>query len=125
MGSIVAVLSRSGQPDSAAARRMLEAAPHRGDMFELAVRDNVVLGISNSSDNQDAVLSCGTLSVAFTGQLDNARQLGHYLADLGYAPASSHPAAVVASAFQAYGPDAPGRMRGAFAACVTDGRQVW
>jgi asparagine synthase (glutamine-hydrolysing) len=104
---------------------MLEAAPHRGTVFELAPRRNVVLGVATSNGTADAALSSGELSVAFTGQLDNARELRRELVDQGYTPASPSPADIVASAFQAYGTDAPGRMRGAFSACVTDGQQVW
>ena len=75
MSSIAVVVSRSGVPDSVVVRRMLEASPHRGDVFELTVCGHVALGISHFTEEPSAYLSCGDLSVAFTGQLDNGRQL--------------------------------------------------
>lgn len=126
MGSIVAILSRSGPPDPAAVRRMLAASPHRGMVFDLRVCNDAILGTSNPADCVDSTIaSCGELSAAFSGKLDNAPELARQLADAGFPPASRNAADIVVSAFRAFGAEAPGRLRGVFAAVLTDGRRMW
>lgn len=126
MGSIVGILTRSGPPDAAAARRMLAASPHRGIAFDFREVDNAILGTSNASDLSDAAISArGPITAAFCGKLDNAPELARDLTAAGFAPVSTGPADVLVSAFQAFGPGAPNRLRGTFAAIVTDGRRMW
>ena len=126
MGSVVAILSKSGTPDGGAARRMLSASPHRGSAFDVRVCGNAVLGISNTLDFVDSMISGGgKFTAAFSGQLDNGPQLTARLVAAGCPPASTNPADILSAAFLAFGPDAPGHMRGVFAGVVTDGRQMW
>src|SRR6266542_3909945 len=126
MGSIAAILSRSGPPDAGAARRMLAASPHRGCVFDLRTCRDVILGVSNRSDAVDSAISTrGDLTAAFCGTLDNALQLTRDLTAAGFPPASSSVADIVVSAWRAFGSDAPNRLRGIFAGIVTDGRQLW
>ena len=126
MGSIAIVLSTSGPPDLDAVRRMLAAAPHRGPETDVRVVGCVALGVCNQADHIDSTAAtAGAYTGVFAGTLDNAKELACTLADAGHVPASTNPADVMTSAFQAFGPDAPNRFRGAFAGVVTDGRQVW
>ncbi len=126
MGAIVAVLARTIPCDLAIARRMLAAAPHRGADLAVSVCGNCVLGVSNKADFSDSRISTeGPTMAAFSGKLDNATDLATLLTKAGHAPMSANPADVVVSLFNAFGPDAPNRMRGVFAGIVTDGRLVW
>jgi asparagine synthase (glutamine-hydrolysing) len=126
MGSIVAILSRTSRPDPDGARRMLAVSPHRGSDVLMRVCGNTVLGVSNEPDFIDCVLSAeGEFNAVFSGQLDNAAELAKIFAASGVQAVSTNPADVVVSAFRAFGPDAPNRMRGVFASVVTDGRRMW
>ena len=127
MGSIVALLSRSGPPDPATIERMLAAAPHRGGMFEVRTCSNAILGTSNPPDLVDSSISTPGqgLSAAFSGRLDNAREVAHQVASAGFPAVSENPADIVVAAFRAFGEETPARLRGVFAVVVTDGRRVW
>lgn len=126
MGSVIALLSRSGAPDATVARRMLSAAPHRGAAVDLRVCESAILGVSNTVDRTDSVISAeGGIIAAFSGSLDNAADMSRRAAAAGFPPVSSNPADIVVSAFRAFGPDAPNHLRGVFAGVVTDGRRMW
>ena len=127
MGSIAAILYRSGStPDVADARRMLAAAPHRGSEFDTRICKSVVLGVSKRTGANDATMSVeGDITAAFTGSLDNASELSRQLTAAGFHPVSPAAADIVVSAFRAYGADAPNRLRGTFAGVVTDGQHLW
>ncbi|TMI98856.1 MAG: hypothetical protein E6H01_11855, partial [Bacillati bacterium ANGP1] len=125
---MIAILGKAASPppELALAREMLAAAPHRGSCTTLRVLGNCVLGVANRPDSADATLSSeGPLVAALSGRLDNAAELHQALTAAGSPPESSADADVVVAAFQAFGLDAPNRMRGCFAGIVTDGRAVW
>ena len=126
MGSLAAMLTRSARPDPAWIDRMLAASPHRGaDVSHWAYGD-AILAVSNQPDHIDSTLSiAGELGAVFSGRLDNTGELAKAVTALGFPPTSTKPADILVSAFRAFGPDAPERMRGEFAAVVTDGRQMW
>jgi asparagine synthase (glutamine-hydrolysing) len=126
MGSIVAILARTIPIDMTIARRMLAAAPHRGSEFAVTLCGRCVLGASYKAESVDSTISSGgRLMAAFAGKLDNAEDLTTLLTRTGQAPKSGNPADIVVSLFEAFGADAPNRMRGVFSGIVTDGRQVW
>ncbi len=126
MGSIVAILARTIPADETVARRMLSAAPHRGSAMAVCVCGNAVLGVSNKADFSDSNVSTeGLTMAAFSGKLDNAADLTMLLTKTGHPPISAQPADVAVSMFEAFGPDAPNRMRGVFAGIITNGRQIW
>jgi asparagine synthase (glutamine-hydrolysing) len=105
---------------------MLAASPHRGAAFDLRICQNAIFGTSNAAEFADAAISSSAeLMAAFCGKLDNAAELARDLTAAGFPPVSAGPADVVVSAFRAFGPDAPNRLRGVFAAIVTDGRRIW
>jgi asparagine synthase (glutamine-hydrolysing) len=125
MGALAALLSRVGPPDLAKARRMLEAAPHRGEELELREHGDAILGVSNRPDQVDSSLSRdGDLVSAFSGTLDNATELIRELEGGAHPPRSADPADIVVSAFREWGEHAPSRLRGVFASVVSDGRSV-
>ena len=96
MGSIVAVLSRSGPADTQAVRRMLAAAPHRGPAVDLCTSGNAIVGTSNPLDAVDSVLStAGEFVAALSGRLDNAPELACELTKAGFPPASNSGADVL------------------------------
>ena len=122
MGSIVAILSRSGPPKTEHAQRMLEAAPHRGSENSVRVCGHCVLGVSNQSGFRDAAISsAGSTAVVLRGNLDNAPELSATLRDRGYSVESSNPADVAVATFACYGAEAPAHMRGDFSGIFTDG----
>ena len=123
---MIAMLGRSAPPDPGLARRMLAAAPHRGSCVMLRALGNCVLGVANRPDFVGATVSTeGAVVAALSGRLDNAAELHRLLTATGSPPASPADADVVVAAFQAFGPDAPNRMRGMFAGIVTDGNTIW
>ena len=104
---------------------MLAAAPHRGTGHETLAHGDVLLGVATRPDHADAWLAGGDgLSVALAGSLDNEDELRTLAAERA-APADVNPATLVLTAFRMWGEDAPGRLRGRFAAAVTDGSTVW
>jgi asparagine synthase (glutamine-hydrolysing) len=119
VGSIVVVHS-AGPAEPAAVERALRAAPHRGDQLEIDVRDGIGLGISNAPGLVDAwAASRDGKTVILTGSLDNLAEL-----DTEVGRAEQGPAETVLAAFETWGAEAPGRLRGVFAGAWTDGREV-
>jgi hypothetical protein len=101
---------------------MLDAAPHRGGHQQVREHGAVALGVSQDDEVADASISTGNgLVAAFSGRLDNAADLRQQLAAHGRAAAGETPADVVEEAFRVWGEGAPARLRGQFAAAVTDG----
>lgn len=101
---------------------MLEAAPHRGRRCTVDTIGQVAVGINNDPDWRTASLARGDgRLVAFAGALDNRGELADELRRTGHPPAGAAAADVVLAAWDAWGPDAVGRLRGSFAGVVTDG----
>src|SRR5215831_1294327 len=120
---MIAILGKTSVPDSAQARQMLAAAPHRGSCTTLRELGNCVLGIATRPDFVDASISMeGPMIAALSGRLDNAAELQRELTGLGIPPASPAAADVVVAAFKAFGWEAPRRMRGVFSGSVSDGK---
>ena len=116
MGSIAVVHHARSAPDGAAVERALRAAPHRGDALDVRTLGAVSLGISNAPELTDAwIASDDGRAAVVTGTLDNADELGLDGGD---------PAAQVLAAFDAWGEDAPARLRGVFSGGWTDGTKL-
>ncbi len=120
MGSI-AVVHSAGPAEGTAVERALRAAPHRGDELEVVGSGRAVLGVSNAPGLLDAwaVAENGKAAV-LTGTLDNRAEVEAAL-DL---PGTDSPAATVLAAFEAWGVEAPARLRGVFAGAWTDGTEL-
>src|SRR5438105_6589141 len=128
MGSLAARLVRAGPVEPGRVSRMLEAAPHRGHRHTVREHGSAVLGVSaHEGAVDDASISSGNgLVAAFSGVLDNRDELIRELAGAGHPPPGGDTAAdVLEAALRAWGDAAPGRLRGQFAAAVSDGRQLW
>ncbi|HEX2046097.1 MAG TPA: asparagine synthase-related protein [Gaiellaceae bacterium] len=128
MSALAAVLASAG-PDSAAVARMLRAAPHRGTDLEVAVHGDWALGVANPSEPgawREGSLAAGPrLAVAAVGALDDAEALSDELTRAGVEPTGLSPAALILAGWDAFGEHLPARLRGVFAAVVTDGRRAW
>jgi asparagine synthase (glutamine-hydrolysing) len=123
---VIAILGKETPPDESLARKMLAAAPHRGQSVTLRTLGNCILGVANRADRVDSRISSeGTIIAALSGRLDNAVELHRTLSAGGTPPVSPTDADIVVAAFRAFGADAPNSMRGAFAGIVTDGSNVW
>src|SRR5205085_3581729 len=84
------------------------------------------LGVSTDPTRPDAGLTTSAgLAVAFTGVLDNRSELAAEFGLVGPDAAPATAADVILTAFRLLGEKAPNRLRGAFAAVVTDGRHAW
>jgi asparagine synthase (glutamine-hydrolysing) len=126
MGSLAARLSWVGSAEPERVHRMLEASPHRGSLVQVREHGAAVLGVSRQPDRDDASISAGNgLVAAFSGRLDNRSEMEHRLAAHGRLPADASAADVVEAAFRVWGEQAPGLLRGQFAAAVTDGERMW
>jgi asparagine synthase (glutamine-hydrolysing) len=116
VGSIAVVRHTRPDPEGDAVERGLRAAPHRGEELDVRTVGAVSLGTSNAPDLHDAWLAADDGRVAIvTGTLDNASELGLDGDD---------PAAAVLAAFDAWGDEAPVRLRGVFAGAWTDGARL-
>ena len=115
MGSIAVVHHTSATPDGGAVERALRAAPHRGEELDVRTVGSVSLGVSNAAELRDAWLaSADGHAAVVTGTLDNAAELG----------LAGDPAVAALAAFDAWGEDAPARLRGVFAGAWTDGTKL-
>ena len=124
VGAVVAFARHAGLGDVSVGERMLAAAPHRGAHTAMHALGRCVVGVSRRTDSREAALAVGgDLVAGFAGCLDNAVPLAEALClDK---QSGVHEADVVLAAFRAWGPAAPSRLRGAFAAVVTDGHRLW
>lgn len=126
MGAVALHLSRAGPPDVEVTRRMLAAAPHRGDERNVETLGQVVLGVTNEPDWITATLARDEeYAVAFCGTLDNEAELRKQLRRAGVpGPAAATPAATFLALFRHLDVEAVPRLRGKFAGAVTDGRYI-
>jgi asparagine synthetase B (glutamine-hydrolysing) len=104
--------------------RMVAAAPHRGDRVDMVQEGSwAVAAITHPDQPEAAIAREDGWAVAFTGRLENAAEvIAALMADR---TASIAPAHVVLMGFRRWGEAAPLRLRGPFAAVVTDGRTAW
>jgi asparagine synthetase B (glutamine-hydrolysing) len=129
MGSLAVFLARA--PDAAAAGaaervgRALAAAPHRGTDRRVLTRGRCALGVSSSEASDAWLADEDDLAGALSGVLDDQERLAKELALSGRPAAELQPASLLLAAWRAWGEGAPSRLRGVFAATVTDGTQVW
>lgn len=123
---MIGVLGRGAPPDEGIARRALAAVPYPVPDLRLLRLGDALLGIATRPDFVDESLSCaGDLIAAISGRIDNAADLARELTAAGTPPRSDADADVLVALVRARGPLAWNRLRGAFAALVTDGRTLW
>jgi asparagine synthase (glutamine-hydrolysing) len=128
VSAFAAVLAPTGA-DSAAVERMLAASPHRGTDIELATHGVWALGVANPSEpeawREASLATTSRLAVSWVGALDNATDFAAELARHGGPPCGDTPADLVLAGWEAFGEGLPARLRGVFAAVVTDGQRAW
>ena len=128
MSALAAALGPDGRHRDAV-KRMLAASPHRGTDVELLTHGAWSLGVVNSGEpgawREGSLAGGPRFAVACVGVLDNAGDLRAELARRGIRHRDRTPAELVLAAWDAFGAQLPARMRGVFAAVVTDGRQAW
>jgi asparagine synthase (glutamine-hydrolysing) len=125
MGAIAAILFRERTTDAGAARAMIAASPHRGDLGHIVTIGRAVLAATEAGEPQDASLwSDGKLAVAFAGSLDNSDDLVRDL-DLQVPHGPVDSAATVGAAFRALGDRLPERLRGIYSCVISDGEALW
>jgi asparagine synthase (glutamine-hydrolysing) len=123
VGALAVVLRFGNAADEEAAGRMLLASPHRGEPVATASVGGAALGVSHTAELDDASLaSDADLAVVCNGDLDNLDELA---IELGLPSHGITPARVFLEAFRRWGDAASDRVRGPFAAVVTDGRTLW
>lgn len=125
VGSIVAVLTADGRPDAGLAEKMIAAAPHRGGRLEVITHGATAVGTSWSDVRADtSVAATDGIAVVFSGVMDNLPELA---AEVGPATegVSLTPAQVLARLYERHGDDTPKRLRGVFAAIVSDGGRLF
>lgn len=130
MGAIAVFLSALHDDPSVVATRMIDAAPHRGTEVQTLVLGRCAMAArtGNHAEPDAWVGVHDGLAVAFTGSLDNAVDLARDL----WPDGSGHAAAggsidiakLLAAAFHRFGAELPARMRGVFAAGISDGHSV-
>jgi|tagenome__1003787_1003787.scaffolds.fasta_scaffold20954337_3 asparagine synthase (glutamine-hydrolysing) len=126
MGALAARLVRTGPAEPQPVRRMLEAAPHRGTVHSVHSSGSAALGVAAHEDRTDAWISTHNgLIAAFYGRLDNTLELVRDLIAAGHPDPGPSPADVLKGAWRAWGEAAPSKLRGQFAAAVTDGERLW
>jgi asparagine synthetase B (glutamine-hydrolysing) len=126
MGAVVAQLRFGGPPNADTLRDMLAITPYRGTIQQILIHGACVLGIAYAEDWRNAsIASKGDLAVAVEGTIDNIDDLSRELVGSVAPRTAEAPAELLIAAFRAYGQDTPARLRGVFAAVVTDGSSLW
>lgn len=126
MGAIAAHLAATAPPSARAVETMAEAVPHRGTRVSTLLHGRCALACVAPDHVDDADLAVADgIAAVFTGVLDNAAELTRELARHGPDPGAGSPAALVAAGYRAWGEDLPRRLRGIFAAVVTDGTRAY
>jgi asparagine synthase (glutamine-hydrolysing) len=109
--------------------RMLAASPHRGTEIQVATHGAWSLGVANPTEpdawREASVASTSRLAVCWVGALDNAADLSAELARRRGPPGGDTPAELVLAGWETFGEGLPARLRGVFAAVVSDGQRAW
>jgi len=123
LAAVGAVLASAGEVDRAVVKRMLAAAPHRGERFHIVEVGRCAVGTATVEGHEDGTVAVDHgLVVAFAGTLDNSDDV------VRLANVRSHvctPAEVVLAGWRTLGEALPDRLRGMFACVVTDGSRAW
>lgn len=127
MGAMALLLSRDDAARRDPVRRMLEAAPHRGEVRELETLGRVAIGVCNEPGWVTASIArADDCMVVLCGSLDNEGEVrGRLRRSGGTEPDPPTPAATLLAAVRHWGEGAIERLRGSFAGSYTDGETVW
>jgi asparagine synthase (glutamine-hydrolysing) len=105
--------------------RMVAAAPHRGSTTQGLQHGRCALACVHDDAFEDAQIAvAGRVAAVFAGTLDNLDEVLRELKHAGAAPPERTPAAVVAAGYGHWHERLPERLRGVFAAVVSDGHEL-
>ena len=125
MGSLAVARFRSADLDEDRVRSMFAVAPHRGREVTIHRIGRAFLGVSDHADRREGdVASSDGRAAAFTGSFDNADEIADELSLSRDDPRRLRPAALLLAASESFGDQLPARLRGVFAAAISDGDQV-
>jgi asparagine synthase (glutamine-hydrolysing) len=125
VGALAAHIAPRGEPRPEIVRAMNAAAPHRGSDVETIVHGRCSLSSLEADGVADTGLAvAGGTAAVFTGVLDNREELAADLKRADVPLQAVTPAAIVAAGFPVWGERLAERMRGVFAAAVTDGDRL-
>jgi asparagine synthase (glutamine-hydrolysing) len=130
MCGIAGIVDMAGRPVAPLLlRRLCDALRHRGPDDEGYYLDgHVALGqrrlaiLDLVSGRQPMSNEDGTVWIVFNGEIYNFRELRQQLEGLGHRFATRSDTEVIVHAYEQYGLDAVGRLRGMFAFALWDGR---
>ena len=126
MASIACVRLSAGPAPTERLTRMLSAAPHRGATHHVLAHGRCALAVArDSDDDQTGIAKDGTFAAALSGKLDNFEDLVAVVSGQGGQVAPRTPAGALLAAWRLWGEGTPSRLRGAFAAILTDGSRIW
>ena len=127
MSAIAAIGLRYGYPDARSVSDMLAASPHRGSEQVIETMGSVALGaVWERGWARASVFKGDRLIAALAGRLDNASDLRSILAlPSGSREGDDADAAIVAAAFDKWGPEGISRFRGSFSCLLTNGASIW
>jgi asparagine synthase (glutamine-hydrolysing) len=104
---------------------MVAASPHRGRRSESLVHGNCVLAVGFDDDPGGRLAIVGGIAAALAGTIDNLGDLeAELVSGVDGSPATS-PAGILAATFRLHGEATPARLRGVFAAVVSDGERLY
>jgi len=127
----VGAIAASLEVDSSIAVRHvvngLQAARYRGEVLETVTIGTAAVGVVNDPAFVDAAVAhAGRFATAIVGTIANHDDL---VAELRSADVAliddANPACTISQAFRVWGEDTCSKMRGDFAAVVSDGRRLW
>jgi asparagine synthase (glutamine-hydrolysing) len=127
MGGLAIVLSRRGRAECEPVARMLSTVPHRGRQQTIEAMGQAVFGVVNDPEWITATLARDErYLVVFCGTLDNDADLRERLRreDVRIASEDS-PSVTLLAGYGHWGEEVVSRLRGSFAAGITDGRTIW
>jgi asparagine synthase (glutamine-hydrolysing) len=101
------------------------AAPHRGRLVESFAHGRCALGCVNDEIGDAGLAVANGFAAVFTGTLDNLSDVVFELERDHEPPRVPTAAWAVAAGFGAWGEQLPGRLRGLFAAILTDGNRLF
>lgn len=124
MSALVAALCTGHQPDAAAVRIALTAAPHRGSSLAVTELGSCAIGVA-LRNGDGGVAREDDLVLAFAGVVDNIDEIRSDLAKREASARGAEPAQLLLHAWRQAGASLPRLLRGSYAVAVSDGHQLW
>jgi asparagine synthase (glutamine-hydrolysing) len=125
MSGVAGVLSLEEPPGASSIAAMLQAVPHRGGERHTIVCGSATLGIVAHAGRADAWLdSDDGYAAVVAGVIDNGHEIERELRSRRSLPDRLSPARLLIELYRVFGESSPRRLRGVFAAVLTDGERL-